>query len=138
MDFLLDTVTMSELRRKKGRMHPGVWAWQERVGDCYVSVVTLNELYYGMRKVEKRDPVFASHLSAWYSQIISQPNRFRVIIVDRVIAEQAAEFRAEFDTPFEDSLIAATAKVHGLALVTRNTGDFEATGIEMVNPWEGG
>lgn len=137
MRFLLDTVTISEFRRKD-KVHPRVRKWQESIGDVWLSVITLNELHYGMRNVEPRDPVFASRLVAWYSQIIAQPQRFRILNVDRAIAEQAAEYRAAHNTPFEDSLIAATAKVHGLTLATRNTADFDATGISLVNPWEHG
>jgi toxin FitB len=88
-----------------------------------------------MKKVEPGDPVFASRLAAWYSQIVSLQDQFRILIVDRNIAELAADFRADHETPFEDSLIAATAKVHGLTLATRNIADFEATGISLVNPW---
>jgi len=137
MRFLLDTVTISELRRAD-RVDPRVRKWQESIGDVWLSVITLNELRYGMRKVEARDPVFASRLAAWYSHVIAQPQRFRILNVDRAIAEQAADYRAAHDTPFEDSLIAATAKVHGLTLATRNTVDFQATGIHLVNPWEHG
>lgn len=136
MHYLLDTVTVSELRRDEHKMHPGVREWQVGIGEVWLSVVTLNELRYGIQKVEKKDPSFALHLTAWYQRIIAQPQRFLILNVDRAIAEQAADFRAAFETPFEDSLIAATAKVHGLTLATRNTADFEACGIELVNPWE--
>jgi len=136
MPILLDTVTVSELRRSESRMHPGVWTWQQGIGEAFISVITLNELRYGLRKVEPRDPVFAAHLTAWYAQILAHPQKFRILDVDRGIAEQAADLRAEHDTPFEDSLIAATAKVHNLTLATRNTADFEACGIDLVNPWE--
>ena len=137
MLFLLDTVTVSELRRTDDKMNPSVLAWQKEIQESFLSVVTLNEIRFGMRKVERRDPVFASQLSAWYDQIIARPQRFHILNVDRAIAEQAADFRAAHDTPFEDSLIAATAKVHDLTLATRNTSDFLATGIRVVNPWEG-
>lgn len=137
MRFLLDTVTISEFRRKD-RVHPRVRKWQESIRNVWLSVITLNELHYGMRNVAPRDPDFATRLAAWYSQIIEQPQRFRILNVDRTIAEQAADFRATHHTPFEDSLIAATAKVHGLTLATRNTADFQATGISLVNPWEHG
>lgn len=137
MSFLLDTVTVSELRRTDDKMNPGVWAWQKDIRESFLSVVTLNEIRFGMRKVERRDPGFAAQLSAWYEQIIARPQRFRILNVDRAIAEQAADFRAAHDTPFEDSLIAATAKVHDLTLATRSTADFLATGIRVVNPWEG-
>jgi len=137
MPFLLDTVTVSELRRTDDKMHPSVWAWQRDILESFLSVVTLHEIRFGMKKVERRDPIFAAQLSAWYDQIVARPKRFRILNIDRAIAEQAADFRAAHDTPFEDSLIAATAKVHGLTLATRNTADFAATGIRVLNPWEG-
>ncbi|MEN9841851.1 MAG: hypothetical protein RL376_1651 [Verrucomicrobiota bacterium] len=133
---LLDTVTVSELRRAEHRMHPGVRAWQRGVGASFISVITLNELRYGMRKVEPRDPVFSAQLVAWYAQIVARPQTFRILNVDRAIAEFAADFRAFHDTPLEDSLIAATAKVHNLTLATRNTADFQPCGISVVNPWD--
>jgi len=136
MPILLDTVTVSELRRSERRMHPGVRLWQLGVGNAFLSVITLNELRFGLRKVEPRDPVFAAQLSAWYAQILARPQKFRILNVDRAIAELAADFRAAHDTPFEDSVIAATAKVHHLSLATRNTAHFEACGIDLVNPWE--
>ena len=138
MPFLLDTVTMSAFRRPD-KADPNLVRWQraQRGTLGFVSVITLNELRYGLKKVLPRDPVFAAHLAAWYGQIITLPAQFRILNIDRAIAEQAADFRAAFDTPFEDSLIAATAKVHDLTLATRNTADFTATGIRLVNPWEG-
>ncbi len=136
MRFLLDTVTVSELRRAEGKMVPNVWKWQKDIGEVFLSVVTLNEIRYGIRKVEQRDPAFAIRLSVWYSKIVAQPQRFRVLNVDIAIAEQAADFRAIYGVSFEDSLIAATAKIYRLTLATRNTADFAGTGIAFVNPWE--
>ncbi|TAE77789.1 MAG: type II toxin-antitoxin system VapC family toxin [Verrucomicrobia bacterium] len=137
MPYLLDTVTLSAFRRPD-KAGPNLIRWQaaQRGTIGCVSVVTLNELRYGMRKVEERDPVFAAHLATWYSQIVSHPDQFRILSVDRAIAELAADFRADHNTPFEDSLIAATAKVHKLTLATRNTADFEGCGIDILNPWE--
>lgn len=136
MRYLLDTVTISELRRDTRRMHPAVARWQQNVGDVWLSVITLNELRYGMRLVQRKDAPFAAILAEWYSQIIAQPQRFRILGVDRAIAELAADFRAAHNIPFEDSLIAATAKVQNLTLATRNSADFKACGIDLVNPWE--
>jgi predicted nucleic acid-binding protein len=136
MPILLDTVTVSELRCSERRMHPGVQMWQQGVGDSFISVITLNELRFGLRKVEPRDPVFAAQLMAWYAQILARPKNFRILNVDRAIAELAADLRVAHGTPFEDSLIAATAKVHNLTLATRNTADFKACGVDLVNPWE--
>jgi predicted nucleic acid-binding protein len=136
MHYLLDTVTIAELRRDDRKMHPGVRNWQMGIREARLSVITLNELRYGMHKVAKRDPPFASILAAWYDLIIAQPQRFHILNVDRPIAEQAAEFRAAHGMSSEDSLIAATAKIHNLTLATRNTADFQDCGIQMVNPWE--
>lgn len=138
MRHLLDTVTISEFRRGKRRLHPAVELWQRDIGDVWLSVITLNELRYGMRMVMRKDAAFAAILADWYAQIISQPQQFRILDVDRPIAELAADFRAAHGTSVEDSLIAATAKIHGLTLATRNTADFTATGIDLVNPWEHG
>jgi len=136
MHYLLDTVTISELRRDDRKMHPGVRNWQLEIGEVWLSVITLNELRYGMHKVAKRDLPFASILAAWYDLIIAQSQRFHILNVDRPIAEQAAEFRATHGMSSEDSLIAATAQVHNLTLATRNTADFQACGIKLVNPWD--
>jgi len=137
MPYLLDTVTLSEFRKGR-KAHPGVAKWQEGIGETWLSVITLHEMHYGMRKVERKDPAFADILADWYRNVLNHPRRFRVLNVDRVISEQAADFRAAFGTPLPDSLIAATAKVHNLTLATRNTADFKACGIDLVNPWEFG
>jgi predicted nucleic acid-binding protein len=135
MPYLLDTVTLSEFRKGR-KAHPSVGKWQEGIGDTWLSVITLNEMYFGMRKVERKDPAFAAILADWYRNILCHPRRFRVVNVNRDIAEQAANYRAAFGTPLPDSLIAATAKVHNLTLATRNTADFAPCGIDLVNPWE--
>lgn len=135
MPYLLDTVTLSEFRKGR-KAHPSVVKWQEGIGDTWLSVITLNEMHYGMRKVERKDPAFAAILADWYRNVLCHPRRFRVVNVNRDIAEQAANYRAAFGTPLPDSLIAATAKVHNLTLATRNTSDFAPCGIDLVNPWE--
>lgn len=134
--YLLDTVTISELRRNARRMHPAFALWQQNVGDVWLSVITLNELRYGMRMVKRKDEPFAAILEKWYAQLIAQPQRFRILDVDRPIAELAADFRASHGTSVEDSLIAATAKVRNLTVATRNITHFKACGVEIENPWE--
>jgi len=135
---LLDTVTLAEFRKKAGA-HPAVIFWQKSVtGQKYwLSVITLNEIRYGYRKVEKHDPVFASSLKRWYQGIVANAAEVSILPVDRSIAEQAADFRASLGLSYNDALIAATAQVHGLTLATRNVSDFSQTGISIVNPWEG-
>ncbi|HSP41693.1 MAG TPA: type II toxin-antitoxin system VapC family toxin [Luteolibacter sp.] len=132
---LLDTVTVSEIRRgPKGNRN--VWHWQQEFRSASLSVITLNEILFGIRKVERKDPDFAGRLNRWYANLLIQPARYHILEVDRAIAEQAAEYRATHGTDLADSLIAATAKVHGLTLATRNTADFQDCDIALVNPWE--
>ncbi len=136
MPFLLDTVTLSELR-KKSKAAPAVIAWQhlQAGSQAFLSVITMNEIRYGELKVEKRDPPFARRLAVWYQEILAAPTLYQIFPVDLAVAEQAAELRALHGLSQNDSLIAATARVHGLTLATRNTADFEATGIPLMNPW---
>ena len=139
MPYLLDTVTISAFRRN-GRTPPEVLRWSASLDvPChYLSVISLNEIRFGIRTVEAKDPDFARELHAWYQAIVEEGRFYRILPVDREIAEIAALYRADHETPCYDSLIAATAKVHGLTLATRNTADFQATGIPLVNPWEHG
>lgn len=139
MPYLLDTVTISAFRRN-GRTPPQVLRWSASLDvPChYLSVISLNEIRFGIRAVEAKDPDFAQELHDWYQAIVEESRFYRILPVDREIAEIATLYRADHETPCYDSLIAATAKVHGLALATRNTADFQATGISLVNPWEHG
>lgn len=136
--FLLDTVTISEFR-KIGRIHPCVEAWQHRhVGDeMWISVVTPLEIRKGVHLVGQKDPAFAGQLDKWLLGTVLPAFQHRMLGIDLSIALQAAEYRAIHDLSPNDSLIAGTAKVHGLILVTRNTSDFADCGIPLENPWEG-
>lgn len=137
MPYLLDTVTISAFRRE-GRTAPEVLRWSASLDEpCYfLSVISLNEIRFGIRTVENKDPIFAQKLHAWYRAIVENERIYRILVVDREIAELAALYRADHESPYYDSLIAATARVHNLTLATRNTADFRATGIPLVNPWE--
>ena len=137
MAILLDTVALSELR-KKSKADSSVIAWQKAEGGAlaFVSVITMNEIRYGAKKVAPRDPGFAARLNVWYLEILAAKTLYSILPIDLPIAEIAADFRAGFELSYNDSLIAATAKVHDLTLATRNTSDFEQTGIALVNPWD--
>jgi predicted nucleic acid-binding protein len=136
MAFLLDTVTVSEFRRGT-RADPSVIGWQQSISESqtYLSVITLNEIRYGILMVRKRDTKFAALLEKWYALIVAQSERFPVLNIDRTIAEAAADLRYQHKMGYDDSLIAATAEIHGLTLATRNIDDFESTGVALVNPW---
>lgn len=135
--ILLDTVTISELR-KEGRMHDAVRAWQEQLSDreTWLSVVSVMEIRMGHLRVLNKDPVFAQRLEAWLETTVIPLFEDRLFQIDLAIAREAAGMRVVHGLSPNDSLIAATAKVHGLTLATRNTADFEATGIRLINPWE--
>lgn len=135
MTILLDTVTLSEIRRGPAG-NQNVWKWQQGFKSAALSVISLNEILYGIQKVRPKDPHFASTLAKWYQTLVSRPEPYAIIGVNRAIAEEASVYRAMFGTDLADSLIAATAKIHGLTLATRNTADFIALGISVVNPWE--
>ncbi len=134
--LLLDTVVVSELRRGT-RAAPAVVAWQASVTaiPAYLSVITLLEIRLGIRNVAVRDPAFAARLEAWYGERLLPSFAGRLLAVDRAVAEAAAGLATSRTLPPHDALIAATARVHGLTLVTRNTPDFADTGVPVVNPW---
>jgi len=136
MAYLLDTVTLSEFR-KGAKADPSVLSWQASIGEArtFISVVSLNEICYGIRKIEQQDTAFADLLKQWYALLVSQPERFALLDIDRTIAEAAADYRYSCKMSYNDALIAATAKLHSLTLVTRNTSDFQSSGLELVNPW---
>lgn len=135
--FLLDTVTLSEFRKIK-RIDPEVDAWQRRhvKDEMWLSVISALEIRVGIHRVHDRDPEFAGQLDDWLINTVLPDFRHRTLGIDTETALQAAEYRAVHGLCPNDSLIAATARVHGLILATRNTGDFQSTGIQLVNPWE--
>ena len=135
--FLLDTVTISELRKNQ-RADPHVHAWQalQKESAFWISVITIMEIRTGLIKVRARDPAFSDRLKSWLETLLLPYFATRTLSVDLNVVEKAAEFRAIQRLTQEDALIAATACIHGLTLATRNTSDFMNTGIDIVNPWE--
>ena len=135
--LLLDTNVISELR-KGTRCDPKVAAWQRGIGDRerFISVLTLMELRHGILAADKKDPLFASTLRDWYEKQVKPTFGERTLPVDLQVAERCSELLASRTRPVADALIAATALVHELVLVTRNTADFADTGVALINPWE--
>ncbi len=131
--YLLDTNVVSELR--KPRPHGGVVAWLESLEDAqlFVSAVTLGEIQAGIELTREQDQDKARQIEDWLALVAGAYN---------VLPMDAAAFTAwaklmhrKSDTLYEDAMIAATAKVHGLTVATRNVADFQALGFEVLNPF---
>jgi len=131
--YLLDTNVVSELR--KPRPHGAVIAWLRTLNDrdLHISAVTLGEIQAGIEITREQDPAKATEIEAWADQVAGLWN---------ILPMEAATFRLwaklmhrRSDALIEDAMIAATARVHGLQVVTRNVSDFKDFGVEILNPY---
>ena len=134
MNFLLDTNVISEPRRQ--RRDPRVVAWFENVDleDLHISVLTLGELIKGEARLARRDAVQAAALRQWLDAT-RVDYADRIIPVDREIAKVWGQPDAKRPLPVIDGLLAATALVHDMTFVTRDTRDVAGTGVRTINPW---
>ena len=139
MMFVLDTNVVSELRKvRSGKADPGVAEWASGVqgGRLFVSAITIHELEHGVLLAERADPVRGEVLRAWLDTSVTAAFAERVLPVDEAVARRAAALHVPDPAPFRDALIAATAFIHRMAVVTRNVKDFERfDGLAVVNPW---
>lgn len=135
MSYLLDTNVLSELRRKQPDASVSVWIAQRPASTLYLSVLTLGELRKGIEGMSDPDRRLA--LSDWMQTDLAAFFLGRILSVDASVADRWGQLVAIAGRPLPaiDSLLAATALVHGLTMVTRNTKDFEGLGVEVVNPW---
>lgn len=136
--LLLDTNVVSELRKVgDGRADPGVMAWLAGTdaSSCYVSALTLMELEIGILRVEQRDPAQGNLLRRWMESRVMPEFAERTLPVDTIVALRCARLHVPDPRAERDALIAATALVHGMRVVTRNVADFAATGVPLLNPW---
>jgi predicted nucleic acid-binding protein len=134
--FLLDTNVVSELR-KSATAHPAVTAWAESIAltQMSISVVTILEIERGILQIARRDPRQGDALHAWLHKTLVSQFSDRILDVEPDIALRCAALHVPDPRPELDALIAATALVHNLTVVTRNTRDFEGTGVKIFNPW---
>ena len=137
MSYLLDTNVISELR-KGDRAKPSVASWFSGVADeeIFLSVLTIGEIRRGVENVRRRDSDSAAVLDSWLARL-SETHRDRILPVDRPIAEEWGRMNVPDPLPVVDGLLAATARILGLTMVTRNTADVESTGIELFDPFAG-
>ena len=137
--YLLDTNVVSELRKiRSNKASPAVARWADSVNasDLYLSVVTVQELEIGILLTERRDAATGLVLRRWMNQQVLPTFGSRILPVTTAIALQSAALHVPNPHPVRDGLIAATALVHGMAVVTRNVADFQTTGAKLLNPWD--
>ncbi|WP_215863613.1 type II toxin-antitoxin system VapC family toxin [Acidithiobacillus concretivorus] len=138
MMLVLDTNVISELRKVRlGKADKHVAAWAESVDatDLFVSAITIMELELGVLSIERKDATQGALLRAWLEQHVLPEFSGRTLPVDTAVAQCCARLHVPDKRGERDALIAATALVHGMTIVTRNVADFKSTGVPLINPW---
>jgi predicted nucleic acid-binding protein len=138
--YLLDTNVVSELRKiriGKADRHVANWADSIEASDMYLSVITIQELEIGVLLAERRDQAQGTIFRVWLNDHVLPAFAGRILAVDTTVALRSAQLHVPNPHPVRDGLIAATALVHGMTVVTRNLSDFAPTGVRAVNPWVG-
>ncbi len=136
--FLLDTNVLSELRKVqsgKADPHVGRWASSVDAGSLYISAISILELEIGVLQIERKDPRQGTALRTWIDTLVLPEFNGRTFAVDTAVAQRCARLHVPDRRAERDSLIAATALVHGMTVVTRNVADFAPTGVPVLNPW---
>jgi toxin FitB len=136
--YLLDTNVVSELRKAKaGKAHAGVTAWAAQVpaGALYLSVISVLELEMGVLQIERRDQAQGKVMRGWMDGHVMRAFGGRILPVDTAVALHCAKLHVPDRLSERDALIAATALVHRMTVVSRNESDFVASGVALLNPW---
>ena len=138
--LLLDTNVISELRKARaGKADPNLTAWIQVVpaGSLYLSAIVIQELEIGILLAERRDPSKGTLLRAWLNEHVLPTFSNRILPIDTKVARRSAALHVPDPRPIRDALIAAFALTHAMTIVSRNVGDFESTGVQILNPWDG-
>lgn len=136
--YLLDTNVVSELRKARaGKANRNVAAWAAEVpaASMFVSVITIQELEIGVLLAERRNRPQGALLRSWLEEHVLPAFAQRIVSIDTAIARRSATLHVPDPRPIRDALIAATALVHGLSVITRNVADFAPTGAKVIDPW---
>jgi predicted nucleic acid-binding protein len=137
--YVLDTNVVSELRKAKaGKADRHVVAWAAAVpaGSLYLSAITVLELEIGVLQIERRDRAQGSLIRAWLDEQVLPAFAGRILAVDATVAQRCARLHVPNRLSERDALIAATALVHGMTVVTRNVTDFAAAKVDLIDPWQ--
>jgi predicted nucleic acid-binding protein len=134
--FVLDTNVVSELRRpEKANQKVAAWALSIPLASFFLSAITVLELELGALLIERKDKAQGLILRSWIDDQILPRFDGRILSIDTRVAQRCAKLHVRDPRAERDALIAATALVHGMTIVTRNTADFESTGVQILNPW---
>ncbi|MBD9446673.1 putative nucleic acid-binding protein [Rhizobium tibeticum] len=139
MKYLLDTNVVSELRKVgDGKADANVtkWVGAQDSNDLFISAITILEIERGILTIQRRDAAQGSRLRGWMDSRVRPEFAERVLPIDDAIATRCAHLHIPDRRNEADALIAATALVHGLTVVTRNVQDFDDTGVIVVDPWQ--
>ncbi|MES2740635.1 MAG: type II toxin-antitoxin system VapC family toxin [Pseudomonadota bacterium] len=137
--FVLDTNVVSELRKVGfGKADANVMAWAESAdaADLFVSAITIMELELGVLSLERKDATHGAMLRSWLEHQVLPDFSGRTLAVDTAVAQCCARLHVPNNCWERDALIAATALVHGMTVVTHNGTDFKPSGVPLINPWE--
>lgn len=135
--FLLDTNVVSELRRPE-RANTNVVAWASTVpaASSFLSAISILEIELGALQIGRRDAAHGAAFRSWIDNRILPRFEGRILAFDTAVAQRCARLHVPDPRAERDALIAATALVHGLTVVTRNVADFELVGVALLNPWD--
>src|SRR5215467_6129989 len=134
--YVLDTNVISELRKGiKAERSVRMWAQATPAASLYLSVVSVLELEIGTLLIQRRDRKQGAILRAWIDSHVLPSFSGRILAIDTVVAQRCAALHVPDPRSDRDALIAATALVHGMSVVTRNVSDFQAMEVAVVNPW---
>jgi predicted nucleic acid-binding protein len=132
--FLIDTVTLSELRKRERDPMVVAWFERQRTADLFLSVISIGEIERGIARQRETNPDFAGALAAWLDRVLTLYGE-RIVPFDLRTARRWGALSATLGNDSADLMIAATALEYGLTVVTRNASDFEPTGAAVLDPF---